>query len=363
MKNKRLRSIDALRGFDMLFIMGGGPLLASLAVLFPTPFFQAIAEQTEHVDWNGLRMEDLIFPLFLFIAGISFPFSFSSQKRSGKSSRQIVAKVVKRALILVGLGILYNGFLQFDFGNQRYASVLGRIGLAWMFAAILFIYARRMSRIIIAVAILIGYWGLLVAFGREGDPFSIDGSFVGAVDRALLPGVLYNEVHDPEGILGIIPAIVTAMLGMFSGELIKDTDSGMSPQRKVTLLLAAGVLLIVVGEVWNIWFPINKNLWTSSFVCAAGGISAILFAIFYYIIDVRGCNWWTLFFVVIGMNSITIYMAQEFIRFGFTSHAIFGGIISLAPDNFEPLLSSAGYIAVCWGFLYFLYKKNIFLKV
>ena len=152
----RLQSLDALRGFDMLFIMGGGTLLVALATLFPTPFFEAIAEQTQHVDWNGCHMEDMIFPTFLFIAGISFPFSLEKQRLSGKDEGAILRKIIRRGLTLVLLGIVYNGLLNFDFSTQRYASVLGRIGLAWMCAALLFVYVQTKSRAWIAAALLIG---------------------------------------------------------------------------------------------------------------------------------------------------------------------------------------------------------------
>ena len=223
-KNQRLQSLDALRGFDMFFIMGGGALFVGLATWCPTPFFLAIADQMEHVPWHGFAFEDMIFPLFLFIAGISFPYSLEKQKASGMTSSAIYRKVIRRGLVLVLLGCIYNGLLDFDFANQRYASVLGRIGLAWMFAALIFLNVQTRIRIGIVAAIFIGYWLLLIGFPApdgDGDPFSMGGSLVGYVDRMFLPGHLYKEIHDPEGILGIIPAIGTASLGMLTGEWIK----------------------------------------------------------------------------------------------------------------------------------------------
>lgn len=364
---QRLQSLDALRGFDMFFIMGGGSLLVALATLFPVPFFEAIAAQTSHVEWNGIHTEDMIFPLFLFIAGISFPFSLVKQREHGMSDAAIYRKIIRRGLTLVLLGFIYNGLLNFDFENQRYASVLGRIGLAWMFAALIFVNTRTITRIWITSAILIGYW-LLLAFVPAPDAngagvFTMEGCLVGYVDRILLPGKLYLKIHDPEGILAVLPAIGTALLGMFSGEFIKMQKKGFTETKKVVWLLAGGAVLIAIGLLWNLFFPINKNLWTSSFVCLVGGISMILFALFYYIIDIKGYRRWTLFFTVIGMNSITIYLAQHFINFTYTSKAIFSGLAGLMPENAQPLVFAIGYIAVCWGFLYFLYRKRVFLKV
>ena len=158
MKDERLLSIDALRGFDMLFIMGGAALLVALAEWFPCSFTQALAEQMDHVEWHGLRHHDTIFPLFLFIAGISFPFSLAKQRQKGRSAWAIHRKVIVRGLMLVFLGVVYNGLLDFDFENLRYASVLGRIGLAWMFAALIFIHTGWKARVGITALLLVGYW-------------------------------------------------------------------------------------------------------------------------------------------------------------------------------------------------------------
>ena len=154
----RLQSLDALRGFDMLFIMGGAGLIAGLAQWFPCSFTQALADQMNHVDWHGLSHHDTIFPLFLFIAGISFPFSLAKQRANGKSEADIYKKIIKRGLILVLLGCIYNGLLYFNFAEQRYASVLARIGLAWMFGALIFVNTNWKTRVWITAALLIGYW-------------------------------------------------------------------------------------------------------------------------------------------------------------------------------------------------------------
>lgn len=365
----RLYSLDTLRGFDMLFIMGGSMVLASLVNIFPTPFFEALAEQTRHVTWNGLHLEDCIFPLFLFIAGISFPFSLAKQRESGRSEGRIYRKIISRGLILVFLGFLYNGLLEFDFENMRYASVLGRIGLAWMFSALIFMNTRATGRILCTAGILLGYFLLMRLWPLERPEgvewFDPDGTLARYVDTNYLPGrKLYGgHTYDPEGLLSTIPAIGTAMLGMITGSFVKREGALNDGSRKTLMMVAAAVVLIGIGLLWNEVFPINKRMWTSSFVCVVGGISLMLFSLFYYIVDVKGIQRWTLFFRVIGLNSITIYLAQKFISFRATDEAIFGGIIGMLPEEARSTAGNIGYLLLCWLFLYFLYRRKIFLKV
>lgn len=365
---QRLQSLDALRGFDMFFIMGGAAFVVALETLFPISFFQTLSEQMEHVEWNGLRHHDTIFPLFLFIAGISFPFSLEKQRLDGKSESSILKKIISRGIKLVIFGLIYNGLLNWDFGMLRVASVLGRIGLGWMFAALIFMKTSTRTRIGITAGILVGYW-LLIGFVPAPDApagagiYSMEGSLVGYIDRLFLPGRLHLKIHDPEGLLSTVPAIATALLGMLTGEWIKLQKEGLTDNIKVLYLIISGLVLLIVGLTWSLVMPINKNLWTSSFVCVVGAYSVWMFALFYYIIDVLNIRKWTLFFTVIGLNSITIYLAQAFINFTYTSTKVFGGTVGILPESVQPLAASTAYIMVCWGFLYFLFKKRVFLKV
>ena len=270
-QSRRLLSLDALRGFDMFFIMGGASLFVALATLFPNSFFQAIGGQMDHVEWDGLTHHDTIFPLFLFIAGISFPFSLEKQREQGKSEPDIYKRIVRRGITLVLLGCVYNGLLQFDFANLRCASVLARIGLGWMFAALLFVHFRTSVRAWIAGTILVGYW-VWIAFipvpGAEAGPFTLEGNWVGYVDRLLLPGRLHQGFFDPEGLLSTLPGIVTAMLGMFTGEFIKLRKEGLTDKRKVAGLVLAGVLLLLVGVLWSLCSRSTKS-------CGAVRLSAL----------------------------------------------------------------------------------------
>lgn len=365
--SQRLYSLDALRGFDMFWIMGGERIFHALSKATDNPFWNSISHQFSHPDWNGFRAYDLIFPLFLFIAGVATPFSVGRQLEKGVPRQQLLWRVVKRGLILVLLGIIYNNGLQIQpIAEMRFGSVLGRIGLAYMFANIIFLYAQKQrSQIIWAGALLLGYWFILMFASAPGFPagdLTIEGNFASYVDRLLLPGKLYvNNIHDPEGLFSTIPAIATGLLGILTGGFLK--NSALSQNAKVVRLLAVGVALVVVAMIWNLVFPFNKNLWSSSFATLVGGISILLLAVFYFIIDVKGYRKWAFFFVVIGMNSILIYMSGHFIDWKYTTDACFQWLIQLTGKPYDLLVYALCFIAVKWTFLYVLHKKKIFLKV
>lgn len=367
--NKRLMSLDTLRGFDMMFIMGFSGLVMAICALFPGGEECWLSTTMEHVKWNGLAHHDTIFPLFLFIAGISFPFSYAKQLANGMSSKAVYLKILKRFLILVTLGIVYNGLFKLDFANLRICSVLGRIGFAWAVAAVLFINFKPMTRAIIAGVILVTYW-LIVAYIPApdvpgGDPLTMEGTIVGWVDRMITPGrLIYNKGNfDPEGLLSAFPAVVTAMLGMFTGEFVRVPEEKISGAKKSGYMGLAALGMLAVGLLWSLVFPINKMLWSSSFVLVVGAYSLGMFALFYYIIDVKGWQKWTFFFRVIGMNSITIYMAQKIISFSSINRFFLGGVVSYVPEAWGAVIFSIGYLTLSWLFLYFLYKKNTFLKI
>lgn len=362
-KSGRLLSLDALRGFDMFFLMGGGALLLSLSSFLPENVSAAVAAQMGHKEWHGFAFYDLIFPLFLFLSGVSFPFSLA---KAGKNKFRMMLKIVRRAALLVLFGMLYNGLLDLDFENMRYASVLGRIGLAWAIAALIYLYTGRKISVIVSVIVLLGYWALLALVKSpdalpEMSNYSMEGSIVGYIDRICLPGVLHAGIHDPEGLLSTLPAGVTAMAGIFTGEFVR--QSKWNGYKKVGLMLVASAALLVTGYLWGMVFPVNKNLWTSSFVLFAAGWSLLLFAIFYLVIDVIGLKGWTFFFRVIGMNSITIYLLQQFVDFHKPVQTVFGGLLSFFPEQYYAVSYWCCYVLVCWVLLYFLYHKGVFLKV
>jgi len=351
----------------MFWIMGGESVFAGLATLTGWPVFEWWAGQLEHVSWHGFRFYDMIFPLFLFIAGISFPYSLAKRREKGESDKLIYKHIIFRGLILVLLGIIYNNGVRFDFGNLRYGSVLGRIGLAWMLAAIIYVNAGKNFRLLWFGSILIGYWLLLLLFPAHDlgstDRFSQEGNLASYIDRLLMPGRLYLGNHDPEGIFSTIPAIATALIGMFTGEYMKSGYLENKPLKKVGLLALTGTGFMIIGRLWNIIFPINKNIWSSSFVCYVGGLSILLFVLFYLIIDVWQYKKWSFFFVVIGLNPITIYLTRRVIGFEQANDFFFKGLAELLPTGWNDLVNGLAITAIGWVFLYILYKKKVFLKI
>lgn len=364
-KKGRLYSLDALRGFDMFWIMGGGSIFQAIASATGSPFWEGVAVQLEHPAWNGFHFYDLIFPLFLFMAGVSTPYSVGREIEKGKSRTQLLLRVIKRGLVLVLLGIIYNNGLQIQPVSQiRFGSVLGRIGLAYMFANIIYLYTKERAQMIWFAAILVVYWLLLKFTSAPGFPagdLTMEGNFASYLDRCILPGKLYLGIHDPEGFTSTFPAISTAMLGILTGNLLR--NSPMAPVKKVGVMALTGVLFLVLAQVWNLDFPINKNLWTSSFVLQVGGISLLLLALFYYVIDIAGYRKWAFFFRVIGMNSILIYISGHFIDWGYTNNALFKWLGQLVGEPFGAVALAISLVFVKWLFLYFMYKQKVFLKV
>jgi len=362
---QRLYSLDAIRGFDMFWIMGAEEIFHSLAKITGSPLMEAMSIQFIHPDWHGFHFYDLIFPLFLFLAGVATPYSIGKALEKGKSKNQLLFRVIKRGLILVLLGVIYNNGLELrPIAEIRFASVLGRIGLAYMFANIIYLYTKQRGQVIWFFSLLIGYWLMLLfnsAPGFANGDLTMEGNFASYLDSLILPGKLYLGIHDPEGFVSTIPAIGTALLGIYAGNLLK--NSPLTMQRKCLQLLAIGIVSLLLAQLWNMVFPFNKNLWSSSFVLHTGGLSLILLASFYYIIDVRGYKKWAFFFQVIGMNSILIYMSGTFISWRYTTDAIFQWLFQLVGEPINILVFVICLLLVKWTFLYVLYKKNVFLRV
>ncbi len=368
----RLYSLDALRGFDMFWIMGADAILYALRDGTKSTFWTAVANQFEHPLWNGFHAYDMIFPLFLFMAGVSTPFSVGRELEKGKTRTQLLWRVIKRGLILVLLGLIANNGLKIQpIADIRFPSVLGRIGIAYMFANIIYLYASEIAQMIWFWVFIIGYYLLLKftsAPGFHPGDLTPQGNFASWVDRTILPGHLYvpfpgtkTNMHDPEGLFSTIPAISTGLLGILTGTLLKDKKR---TQLEKTLIMACvGLVFIALSLFWNLDFPINKNLWSSSFVLLVGGISLLLMSLFYYVIDVLGYKKWTLFFRVIGMNSILIYMSGHFIAWRFTNQAFFGWLGQLLGNPYNAVAMAITYVLIKWLFLYYLYQKKTFLRV
>lgn len=352
----RLRSLDALRGFDMFWIAGGATLVAALADTLAWRPLIWLDGQLEHVPWHGFSLWDLVFPLFLFLAGVSLPLSLAKRRARGDTSFQLHAHCIRRGLVLVGLGVLYNA-ARTDL-DLRYASVLGRIGLAWCGAALIALHAGPRGQWFWSVGLLLGYWAALSWVpvpGIGAGHLEPGATLTDWVDRQLLPGRLHRTVRDPEGILGTLSAIATALLGAAAGRWL--TEGGRGAFARLAGLLGAGAAGVALGWLWDAVFPINKNLWSSSFVLWCAGWSAILLALFHLVIDVLGWRRWAHPFVVLGANAITIYLLQRFVPFE-----------RIAAGMTDWLVESALVVAVLglglrWLVLWGLYRRGWFLRV
>jgi predicted acyltransferase len=271
-------------------------------------------------------------------------------------------------LLLFLLGIIYNGGLGVDsLSDIRVMGVLQRISLCYLFASLAFVHLSRRGQVGLGVGLLAGYWILMKWIpvpGHGPGVLTEQGNMARYVDGFIVPGRLYHDTWDPEGALSTLPAIVTCLLGVFAGQLLR---SSLSDRRKLLALLAAGPALILAGLALHPLFPINKPLWSPSYVLLTGGISALLLAGFYGLIDVMGFKRWAFFFVVIGMNAITIYMVRHAIGVG----SLLEGILVHARGDqalaflgsAQELMINALDIAGCWLFLFLLYKKRWFLRV
>ena len=361
---KRLLSLDTLRGFDMFWIIGGDAFFQALAKVTGWGWARGWAGQLDHAAWQGFHFYDLIFPLFMFISGVAIPFSLLSKAERGTDKRRVYWHLGRRALLLVFLGFVYNGLLQFDFATQRYASVLGQIGLAYFFAGLVLLNLKSFrARLAVLLGLLSAYAAvqLLVPVpGVGAGVLTPDGSINGYVDRLLLPGRLYDGVFDPEGILCVFSAVSVTLMGGLAGSFLRRERP--SAGRKTLVLAAAGAGLVLLGLVLKTWYPVIKKAWTATFDIYAAGWSLILLAAFFLVVDVWKFRKWTFFFKVIGLNSITIYLGSRIIDFYPTSRFLFGGAARLAGAA-GGLVIEAGVIALEWVLLCYLFEKATFLRV
>ena len=370
-QKKRLASLDALRGMDMFWILGGQGIFAALFVLTGWQGWKAFEAHTVHSPWHGFTFYDLIFPLFIFLSGVAMGLA---PKRIDhlpfNERRPLYNKALKRLFLLMAFGVLYNhGWgtgAPFAFEEVRYASVLGRIAIAWFFCALLVWHFSLRVLAYSGVGILIFYWILLcfipVPGGVAGD-LSAAGSWNAWFDKHLLPGISYqNRVVDPEGILSSLPAIVNAIAGVFAGQLIAKANE-RGEWKTCGILFGSGVVSLVLGWTWDLHFPVNKELWTSSFVLVTVGWSAILLAVFYAAVDILNGQKLAYPFVIIGANSIIIYLASSLVDWGYISRSVFGGVVIASHSEWQPILAVTALMAVQMLVLHWMYRRKIFVSV
>ena len=370
----RLQSLDIYRGAAVAGM-----------ILVDNPGSDELAYgPIKHTVWNGWTPADLIFPSFLFIVGVSLVFSISAHLARGESRRRIFLQAIKRSLILIAIGLFINAFPIFDIRTWRIEGVLQRIAVCYLIAVALFLWSNTRGLVIAACACLIGYW-LLVRFvpvpgfgvpGRDVPFLDPDGNIVAWLDRTLFPGRLYDGTRDPEGLLSNIPAVATCLAGVLTGLWLRSERAARS---KVIWMLTAGLIAIAAGQLIDFWFPINKKMWTSSFVIFTAGFAAVFLAILYWIVEIRRWRgWWTMPFLVFGMNAIAAYVADALVygpAYSFHVAGSDGNLIAWQQFAYAQLtklpLSAAAAslvysiaaVVFCWFLLWLLYRRKVFLKV
>jgi predicted acyltransferase len=360
----RVMSIDALRGFDMFWIIGGGAIFASLNDVCDCPATAWIKTQLTHVRWEGFRFEDLIMPLFLFIVGVVMPFSFSKRLERGDNKKKLHLHVIKRTLILFVLGMVAQGnLLEYDLSKLHiYSNTLQSIAVGYLVAAILILNLRLNWQIGVTAALLVLFWAFmaLVPVPNHGaGVLTPDENFAIYLDRVILGPFIDGTDPPYTWMLSGMTFACTVMLGVMAGYLLR---SGKSDKAKVLWLLAAGVGCLVLGLVWSLAFPIIKHLWTSSFVLYSGGFCFLLLALFYLVIDVWGLKKWSFGFVVIGANAIAVYMATHLINVRDIGGVFVDGLEKYTGNWFAFIRAGAGFIIV-WLILWWMYRKKSFIKI
>ena len=363
-KTARLMSLDALRGFDMFCIIGLEGLIDGLKKVSDNSLVQGVASQMNHVGWAGFHFEDLIFPMFVFIVGVSLVFSLTRTiEQHGRKGAAI--RIFKRAALMYLLGIFYYGGFGTPFEKIRLLGVLQRIALCYMFAGLIFCYFEKRGRILWCAGILVGYWFLLtfvpVPGGTAGN-FAEGQNLTNWVDKNYLPLRKWDGDHDPEGLLSTLPAIANCLIGMFVGVWMR--ESKRNDIKKAMYLAGAGLILVTLGWLWNFQFPVIKKLWTSSFVFVACGYSCMLLATFHLLIEGWGLKGWAQPFVWIGMNPITIYMMHCVIDMDKVAERFVGGDFGrLYLGRYEELAMGLVIAVIVFAVARFMYQRKLFLRL
>ena len=362
--SQRLLSLDVMRG---LTIAG--------MILVNTPGSWAhIYPPLEHAEWHGLTPTDLVFPFFLFMVGISITLALGRRVEQGIDQGPLVGKIVKRAAIIYVLGIFLTLFPAFDFSNLRVVGVLPRIATVYLIASLLFLPLSWRAIAGLSIFLLVAYWLAMALIPVPGvGPANLEpGTNLAAwLDERLVPGRLYRGTWDPEGFLSTIPAVVTALTGILTGYWLR-TRKGA--EEKIIGMMVTGVLACAVGYLWYQVFPVNKNLWTSSYVLVTSGMALLLLGTLYWLVDVRRYHRWTPFFVAFGMNAITAFVIHATLIDVFhvsvnAAGDTLGGLsyqglvqIGLSP-NFASLLWAIAYLLLCFIPIWIMYRRRIIVKI
>lgn len=355
-------SIDALRGLDMFFITGLGATLQTFGLWTETEWGVQLARQMSHIKGPGLHLLDCVFPVFLFLAGVSWPFSCAAAEARGMTRLQIVRKILVRVFMLALLGYLHVRILSFDWKHLYSWPVIMRIGLAWGFAALMYLFVSLRGRIVLSVAILAGYWAVMRYVPAPGAPEGVNPLIDRAWSIAWWIDTNYlTLLHRPEGGFAVIPMLSHAMIGTFVGSFMRRTD--ITDARRTLLMFAGTAGLFAAGFALLPICPCVKGDWSPSFAFITCGIGLAFLTAFHWLIDVKGWKRWAFPFIVVGMNSITIYMLVVIVDFRDVSRFFLGGLASLGSPGFSKMLISLGSTVAVWLVMWFLYCKKVFLKV
>ncbi|MEZ5106382.1 MAG: hypothetical protein R2757_17905 [Draconibacterium sp.] len=362
----RIVSVDVLRGFDMFWLIGGTGFAVAAVKMFGPGVQEVLLPQLDHAKWIGFTFYDLIFPLFEFVMGMSIVFSLSTiLKKDGKTAAY--KRLLRRFVLLFILGIIYYGGISEGWSNVRIFGVLQRLAVTYLFAGILFIHFKPRGVAVISAAILIAYWILNVFVSVPGiGKISMTPEYNWAqyIDSVFLPGRKFGAdgTWDILGILSTFPAIVSCTIGIFASLIL--LDGGKTEYKKVYYLVGLGIALLLVGLAGSVSFPIIKKIWSSTYVLVSGGLSFMLMGLFYWFIDVLGYKKWTLVFVWIGVNPITIYMLRKLMDFNKLASFMVGGTTdSKSPDHWGYFLVMTVSMLLSLLFLRFLYNRKIFIRV
>jgi len=370
----RVASVDALRGFSIFWIIGADGAIWTLERMLrdkgpaPSAVGNFLGTQLKHVEWEGLTFYDFIFPLFIFVTGVSIVLALPRLvEKEGKVGAHL--HVLRRAALLYVLGIIFYGGISQHWNDIRFVGVLQRIAICYLFASLLFLNVDRRGLMIALAALLGGYWALMTFVpvpGIGAGSFSRDANLADWIDAHYLPGRLWDKIRDPEGLLSTLPAIGTCLLGVLAGLLLK--DERLTPLQKSVGLIGAGSLMVGAGYLWGLQFPVIKSIWTSSFVLVTGGYSAIMLGIMHQVIDVWRWKAWATIFVWIGTNAIALYFINGVAGFEPLALRFVGGDVKMWLD--QTVTPGTGVFAAhLLGLVFavalagFLYRRRIFLRV
>ncbi len=351
----RLASLDALRGFDMFWIVGGYAIVLGLGKGLDNPWFnEHILPQVRHAEWEGFTAWDLIMPLFLFVVGVAMPFSFFKRLEWGQSKARLYVHIVYRVIVLWILGMIAQGrLLTYDPSQFRfYSNTLQAIAAGYLISSIVLLSLRLRWQLLVTAALLLAYWGLLML-----KPLTPEENLAMYIDKLILGP--YQDGTTYTWILSSMTFAATVMMGAFAGQLLR---SDLGKLRKTLFLFASGIACVYLGWAWGLVFPIVKHIWTSSMVLYAGGWSLILLGTFYLLIDVLRLRLLGYFFVVLGMNAIAVYMVTRVFDFRGLGDIFVGGLAEWTGDWQDFARAVAGF-AIVWLILYYMYRKRTFIKI